>query len=460
MNRNAIYLLLLLLCPAVYVNSQVITLREPAIPVIEEQLFVTPTDTLSDLYLYYFGKLDSLNHASVPMRYIETDARYYRLFLPLTHYNDPIREVLSFQWQGIEYPEEKRRREYMDRILPYESAYEETRAIRKRVNRGLLSVYLNHPELIVTTEERIKRVKDFKARPMEKQPRRNVVELFRPGFVEGAVDSPVELEIRKPNFWTRGGSGSLQLSQNYISDNWYKGGESNNNLISSLQLSANYNDKNKVQWDNLLEAKVGFSTLPSDTLHKYLINADLFRVTSKLGIQAASNWYYTLSGEFNTQFFHSYKANDPALVSAFLAPANLIFTLGMDYKLKKERIDLSVVLSPAAYNFRYVGNSKVDETKFGLKEGRKTLNDLGSKVQSTMTWKIIPSINWESRIYYFTSYKKVEAEWESTFNFVLNKYLSTKLFFHARFDDSVTREEGQSFFQFQELLSFGINYSW
>lgn len=67
---------------------------------------------------------------------------------------------------------------------------------------------------------------------------------------------------------------------------------------------------------------------------------------------------------------------------------------------------------------------------------------------------------WESRFSYTTNYEKVLAEWENTFTFTFNKYLSTKLFFHGRFDDGVTREPDDSYLQLQELLSFGLNYTW
>lgn len=111
-----------------------------------------------------------------------------------------------------------------------------------------------------------------------------------------------ELLVVRPNFWTHKGNGYVQFTQHYISDNWYKGGESTNALLSGLVLEANFDDRQRIEFENKLEIKLGFVTAPSDTVHKYKTNADLFRLNSKLGVKAFKNWYYTLAGEFKTQF--------------------------------------------------------------------------------------------------------------------------------------------------------------
>jgi hypothetical protein len=143
-----------------------------------------------------------------------------------------------------------------------------------------------------------------------------------------------------------------------------------------------------------------------------------------------------------------------------MSPANVTISVGMDYKLKKEGVNFSMVISPFSYNWRYIGNDEVDETKFGLKSGKYSMNDFGSKLQSTLQWTIIPTITLDSRLYYFTSYEKVEAEWENTINFVLNRYLSTKLFVLYRYDNGIERMKDYGYLQSNELLSFGLNYKW
>lgn len=415
-------------------------------------------DSLFAIKNKYFPLLDSLNNDTLPERYIELNPRYFKLFIPLTFYRSPIKQAFELKWKvrelkEIQYP--------TDSLFPVDwKLFTQSRDIRKRVNSTLLNTYLKYPELVTSTEDRISRRRLFKDEVVEElPPKTKVIDLFQPEIIETKVVD-VDYHVRKPNFWVFKGNGSLQFTQNYISDNWYKGGESTNSMLSQLQLDVNYDDKERLEFDNRLEIKLGFITAPSDTVHKYKPNSDLLRLTSKVGIKAINRWYYTFSTEFNTQFFSNYKTNTNDKQSAFLSPANLLFSLGMDYKLNKKKINLSIFVSPITYNFRYIHSDEVDPTAFGIEKGKNTLSDFGSKLQTNMKWTIIPSIIWESRLSYFTNYEKVEAEWENTFNFVLNRYLSTKLFIHGRFDDGVSRKEDQSYFQLKELLSFGINYQW
>lgn len=380
------------------------------------------------------------------------------MFVPLTYYYSTIDRITTNRWK-LERPDTFP--EWARETLPIDTfEYARAKRVERLVDDILLDTYLSKPMLVVYTEADIRRISAYKGdTKMNVSPKTGILEIFKPDQALGSVGE-AEVLIRKPNFWTKGGEGSLHMTQNYISDNWYKGGESMVSLLGNLKLYANYNDKEKVQFENSFEAKVGFNSVSSDTVRKYRVNTDQLRIYSKLGVQAAARWYYTVSGEFNTQFFNNYKSNDTQMISAFMAPANLMLSLGMDYKLAKKKFNLSVYISPFAYNLRYVGNSEVDETKHGLEAGKKTLSDYGSKLQTTMAWTMTSFIKWDSRFDYFSNYGKVEAEWENTINFVLNRYLSTKIFWHLRFDDGVAEVDDKGYFQLKELLSFGINYKW
>ncbi len=416
-------------------------------------------DTVSTLYLRLIEVLDYLNDPMTPPRYIARNPDYYRMFVPTTYYYAPIERISQVNWQFN--PQPAAAPDLAEALLPYDTlAFVSKRRANAVVDRVLLDTYLKRPDFIVYTEAEIEQMPAFTDN-LDKE-RSKKPKILDPIGKNGYYDLSEEagVVVKKPNWWTTGGNGSLQMTQNYISDNWYQGGESNFALVANLQLTANYNDKEKVQWENTLEAKFGMASSPSDLYHKFLTNNDQFRLYSKLGVQAATNWYYTISTEFKTQFANSYNSNSEDLISAFFAPMDWSTSLGMDFKLKKKNATLSVFIAPLTYMLRYVGNSRVDETSFGLDAGQRVQHSLGSQLQPTLSWTIIPAIVLDSRLDIQTSYDWTRIEWENTVNFILNKYLSTQLNVYARYDDSSEPTVGDSYFQVKELLSFGLNYQW
>ena len=139
-----------------------------------------------------------------------------------------------------------------------------------------------------------------------------------------------------------------------------------------------------------------------------------------------------------------------------MSPFESLLSIGMDYHLSKKKFNLNATISPLALKLKYVGRPSL-ETSFGLKENHHAKWEYGSNITINYSWNIAKSISWQGRIYYFTDYSKAQIEWENTFNLSINKYLSARLFLYPRFDDSRTRKEGESYFQFNELLSLGLN---
>ena len=279
--------------------------------------------------------------------------------------------------------------------------------------------------------------------------------------VTGDVD--VDLAVTKPNFWKRKGSFGLQFTQNYFSDNWYKGGNNTQSMLTSLILEANYDNQKKLQWDNKLEMRLGFITTTSDTCHTFLTNNDKLYARSKLGVKAAKSWFYTVAVEAQTQFMPSYRTNDRRKYGAFFAPFDLFASIGMDFKptLKNDNA-FSLALLPLSYKMRYIGSDDLNIHAVYNMIGEDCTHDIGSKVEANLTYHLAKNLTWTSRFYYFTSYKYAEGEFENKFDFKFSQYISAQIFTLWRFDDNRSRDyydRNLGYFQFNEYLTFGLAYS-
>ena len=370
------------------------------------------------------------------------DGRYYRLFAPLTFYHNVANKALA---------------------LDSESAGKDP--VTDAIDAALMKMYMKRPDLVNTTESDLKAtgsILENVDKPIENQVE-FVEEVMQPSILDIPQDIPDTVMVQKPKFWTYKADGFLQFMQNYVSGNWYKGGESNYSMLGALTLEANYDNKEKWIWDNKLELKLGLLLSSTDTLHKVKSNEDLVRLTSKVGIQASHRWYYTLQLQAYTQFTPGYKSNDPNTYSDAFSPFNLNLGLGMEYELKSKnkRLTGTVNLSPIALNYRYV--DRIDlATKYGLDEGKHSMLEFGPLVTANIVWKFNDVISWKSRLFGFTSFKRVEVEWENTFELRVSKYITANLFLFPRFDDaskSGKYDEDLGYLQFREYSSLGFAYT-
>lgn len=364
------------------------------------------------------------------------DGRHYRLFAPLTFYHSAAGNVLSY--------------------VPRNSGDKVTAA----VDAALLHVYLGRPDLVANTESRLKKAGTIR-NDIQNPVRHNIdlTEMADP-VTDEPVEVPVEVVVKRPNFWKFSGDGNMQFLQNYISENWYKGGESNYSMVAGLTLCANYNNKQRLKFENKLELKLGFQTSRSDTLHKFKTNNDMIRYTGKLGLQASKRWYYTLQVLAYTQFTQGLKSNDKKVYSDFMSPFNLNLGLGMDYSVEalNKRLTGSVNLSFLSFNFRYVDRKNLARNN-GVRGNHHTLEDFGSQLTTSLTWKITDQIRWQTRLYGYTTYERSLIEWENTITMNVSKYISTNIFIYPRLDDSTRRDDDWNYWQFKEYCSLGLSYS-
>ena len=265
--------------------------------------------------------------------------------------------------------------------------------------------------------------------------------------------------------WLNNFDGNVQFSQAYNSPNWYQGGNSHLNLL----LNANYNLKlNQTYHPNLLfelnvQYKLAINSTPDDSIRKYNISEELFQINSKFGVKAAKHWFYTLTLMAKTQFLNNFPTNSHNISASFLSPGELNVGLGMTYSYTnpKKTVNLSASISPLSYNLRTCINPHINPTQYDIELGRKAKSHIGSSAEVNFEWKIYYNIAYKTRLFFFTDYKQIQGDWENTITFNINKYLSTMLFVHLRYDSSTPQMEGTRWhrWQLREILSFGFNYT-
>lgn len=264
--------------------------------------------------------------------------------------------------------------------------------------------------------------------------------------------------------WLHTASASLQFSQAYISHNWYQGG---NDYLAVL-----FNGLWDVQLNNVfhpnllfqstLNYKLGLNSTPQDEYHRYSISEDLFQYNLRAGLKAFKKFFYTYTLQFKTQFFNSYPSNSKTKNASFLSPADLNMGLGMTYSYanKYKTFTLNLSLSPLSYNLKTCIDSDIDPTRFNIEAGHKAHSEIGSNVECNIGWQIISNVSCKARLFAFTDYKYFQSDLETTFNFDVNRFLSTQLYLHLRYDSSSDEQLSRwKHWMFKEILSFGLTYT-
>lgn len=376
---------------------------------------------------------------------------------------------------GIYYSSATRNKLSLDYELPNQKhdyltteALKERKELQASIDDVLFNTYLSSPSSFLYYDKQIESENIILPASVVGAKKEDLTSIYETvteikDVADVVKDVEVDIHIVKPNFWTTKGKFSLQFTQNYFSENWYKGGNNNTTLLSNLVLEANYNDQRRVQWDNRIDLRLGFVTTTSDSCHRYLTNNDRINLASKLDIKAAKNWFYALSVEANTQFLPGYKSNDRRSYSKFMAPLDVYVSLGMDWKPTfKNGNSFSLALLPLSYKMRYI--CAPDETIHSSYNmvGKDFQQDFGSKIEFKSSIKIVKDLTWRSRCYYFTSYEYAEAEMENVLSFQFNKYISSEIYTLWRFDDNRGKQfydRTLGYFQFIEYFTLGLSYN-
>lgn len=258
-------------------------------------------------------------------------------------------------------------------------------------------------------------------------------------------------EMKSP--WRREATLMAQITQNYVTDNWYQGGSSSFAALGIAKGQISY-IRERFTWENFGEWRMGGSTVSADTLHKMNTTDDMFKIYSKANLRIVPKLFTSLSVELDTRLFPTYKSNSMELKSAPFSPLRFTAAFGIDYKPVK---DLSLSFSPVSYKLIHIADKRVNPTDYGLEEGQFTQHNIGSSIRLEYLWKPVREFALETKFYMYTNYHNVELDLEVNADFIINRWLSARLMLHPRYDTSVIMEGDKcAKIQFRELLSLGF----
>lgn len=331
-------------------------------------------------------------------------------------------------------------------------------------NIGRLSqnMIFAHPEAIIYNEELLPEPpKAYIATVDPSTARIDIKE--KPISIKDVKDTPKAVELKRKN-WLSSFNGNVQFSQAFISPNWYQGGNNNLNVLASAIYNIKLNQAfhPNLLFDNTIQYKLGLASAPEDSLRNYSISEDLFQVNTQFGVKAWKRWFYSVTGQFKTQLLNNYKSNTNDLTAAFLSPGELNLGVGMtyDYTNPKKTFTFKASIAPFSYNLKMCTSNRVDQTAFGIEEGRHYASEYGSNLEAKLAWKLAHNISYTSRLFAFTDYDYLQGDWENTFQFDINRFLSTQLYVHVRYDSKTADSPDSSWhkWQIKEILSFGFSY--
>lgn len=271
-------------------------------------------------------------------------------------------------------------------------------------------------------------------------------------------------------FWTKNGEHNLQLSTEKFSDTW--GSDDNFSLNNYHKFLFNYKKK-KISWKNTIEWRLNIirtSSKGDDIKHKERVTDDFLRTYSTFGIDAYKNWSYSSNIEIKTPLFNKFNANDDNKTRAIFSPLEINAGIGLSYNKevsyktnKYKKFKFSADISLLSISHKYVADGLVDPTQFGIEEGDIRITDYGSTFNMNLTYSHNRFTSFTSRLKYFTSYKKVQVEFENKLDFRLNNFFATTLYFYGKFNDDIDpskKDEKLDYFSYNYRVSFGLSYTW
>src|SRR5690606_27032458 len=241
-----------------------------------------------------------------------------------------------------------------------------------------------------------------------------------------------------------------------------------NSFAGNLIFNYDFNyKKDKWNWDNKVLAAYG-QTFQKET--DWRKNDDRFAYNSLLGYEMNKKWLYTFFLNFNTQFTPGYKYDgdgNGTLTSSGFAPAYLSLGPGIAFK---ESDNFKINLSPAAARFIFVTNPDIDETLYGLDDGKKSRTEFGASLDAYYKTPIVENVSFENILRLYSNYldnpQNIDIDYTANLFMKVNEFITVNAGVQLVYDDNTkipTIENGVEVssspkLQVKQILGAGVTY--
>ncbi|HYF33607.1 MAG TPA: DUF3078 domain-containing protein [Chitinophagaceae bacterium] len=257
------------------------------------------------------------------------------------------------------------------------------------------------------------------------------------------LKSDSETGIKKdPNdttqqIWRKGATLGINIAQGSLS-NWAAGGDDFSLSVNGLASLFAFYKRDRHSWDNTFDLNLGYIKTTSLGSRK---NDDRIDLLSKYGY--ALNDKLNVGGLFNfrSQLFkgYTYDGQTRMLTSAFLSPAYILLSPGLDFK---PRPNLSFFISPATVRWVIVkDDSLAARGLYGVEPGQNSRTEIGAFLTMNYLTDFTKTVSYKGRLDLFSNYrdepKNVDVFMTNLFAVKLSRILSATWSLDLIYDDNV-----------------------
>ena len=262
--------------------------------------------------------------------------------------------------------------------------------------------------------------------------------------------------------WNLGGMFNVNVAQGSLT-NWAAGGDEFSLSINSLFSLYGFYKEGRHSWDNTFDLNFGYISTTSLGNRK---NDDRIDFLSKYGYSITPKLNLASLFNFRSQLFKGYTYptdSTKELSSNFLSPANILLSLGLNYKPSAA---FSVFVSPVTTRWILVKDDSLSaKGVYGVKPGEHSKSELGAFLTANFTNDFNKVVAYKSRIDLFSNYKNkpqnIDIFWTNLLAVKLTKVLSVSWNVDLIYDDDVRifgKDGNDPAAQIKSIIGIGLMF--